>query len=595
MSEHINIPNEFNLERIKKYMQKHKEKGEDSKILSWTGIPNVYIFFYLYLFKKYKQSCLINVNYRSNTDTSNFVVLEFPNFKSIPTRDFTNKQINKYKSMFNEYGEHIAECIKTGKKMILIPLRIVKPGSGHANVLIYNKKFKELSLFEPHGLSGYYDGYYIDDAINYITKQINSQLSQSEKINYVPSIETCPSSIVEHAPGYSIINRFGIQLAQEGSIIKKEKKEGGGYCAIWSLFFAELSLANPELSTKDLYNHIYQYIVKEVGLQNAGNYLLYVARGYTKIVNEKLNKYFSILYDFYIDTDDYIKFVKKLNYKDGTLYDKITNAYLNIEFNIERDGFDRVYEGYNSLKSLPEYSAKLSNKEDPFTLELNILEKIKNKEMFKNITPLSNSASASVSSKSYSENINSSEIIINKMNDLINSPVVNQPKNLKPCKAGKERNANGRCVKIKNTTKQIKEKVKVKTLKVKPKPPCKPGKERNANGRCVKIKEQNKINEKESEIILSSLSSESESNELSLREVPKTLKVKHKPPCKPGKERNANGRCVKIKNITKQVKVKTKTKVSTKQTLKVKPKPPCKPGKERNANGRCVKSKNKYN
>jgi tRNA/tmRNA/rRNA uracil-C5-methylase (TrmA/RlmC/RlmD family) len=53
-------------------------------------------------------------------------------------------------------------------------------------------------------------------------------------------------------------------------------------------------------------------------------------------------------------------------------------------------------------------------------------------------------------------------------------------------------------------------------------------------------------------------------------------------PCKPGKERNANGRCVKIKSIVDSVKS------NSSKTIKLKP---CKPGKERNANGRCVKIK----
>ena len=53
-------------------------------------------------------------------------------------------------------------------------------------------------------------------------------------------------------------------------------------------------------------------------------------------------------------------------------------------------------------------------------------------------------------------------------------------------------------------------------------------------------------------------------------------------PCKPGKERNSNGRCVKIKSIVDSVKS------NSSKTIKLKP---CKPGKERNANGRCVKIK----
>ena len=107
----------------------------------------------------------------------------------------------------------------------------------------------------------------------------------------------------------------------------------------------------------------------------------------------------------------------------------------------------------------------------------------------------------------------------------------------KPCKPGKERNANGRCVKIKSIVDSVKSNSS-KTIKSKP---CKPGKERNANGRCVKIKS-----------IVDSVKSNSS----------KTIKLK---PCKPGKERNANGRCVKIKTTASKKTNKNKNKTKKKK------------------------------
>lgn len=51
-------------------------------------------------------------------------------------------------------------------------------------------------------------------------------------------------------------------------------------------------------------------------------------------------------------------------------------------------------------------------------------------------------------------------------------------------------------------------------------------------------------------------------------------------PCKPGKEKNANGRCVKIKTICKAGKEKNK---KTGRCVKI-----CKPTQHRNAEGKCV-------
>jgi len=163
-----------------------------------------------------------------------------------------------------------------------------------------------------------------------------------------------------------------------------------------------------------------------------------------------------------------------------------------------------------------------------------------------------------------------------------------------PCKPGKERNAQGRCVKIQTSKKSRAISEKPKTEKVKP--PCKPGKERNAQGRCVKIKASKTLKNVEVEKImlpnilpdtLSSLSSLSSNSPIVGPSylMSKQPVQKPKPPCKPGKERNANGRCVKIKTakITKTETLKSKT---------LKTKPPCKPGKARNADGRCVKIEN---
>lgn len=125
---------------------------------------------------------------------------------------------------------------------------------------------------------------------------------------------------------------------------------------------------------------------------------------------------------------------------------------------------------------------------------------------------------------------------------------------------------------------------KQKTMKIKP--PCKPGKERNSNGRCVKIKTLKQM-PMPVEFVELALSPDSNPIEISSFPIPvidfkKT--IKRKKHCKPGKERNSNGRCVKIKTSNK-----SKTRKNSNKIIKL---PPCKPGKLRNYRGRCVKIKN---
>ena len=121
----------------------------------------------------------------------------------------------------------------------------------------------------------------------------------------------------------------------------------------------------------------------------------------------------------------------------------------------------------------------------------------------------------------------------------------------------------------------------IETSKIKQ--PCKQGKERNSNGRCVKIKTIKKT--VPLEFVELSLSPDSNPVQILSFPVPVLKNDKINIPCKPGKEINSNGRCVKIKTV-KNKKSKTRKLLSMKLS-------PCKPGKERNSNGRCVKIKTK--
>lgn len=121
---------------------------------------------------------------------------------------------------------------------------------------------------------------------------------------------------------------------------------------------------------------------------------------------------------------------------------------------------------------------------------------------------------------------------------------------------------------------------------VKSKPQCKPGKERNLKGRCVNIKTLKRI-PIPLEFVELSLSSDSNPVDIFSFPIPVPLlkkTIRQKKPCKPDKERNSNGRCVKIKTAKK---LKSKKLLTKKVKL-----PPCKVGKIRNYKGRCVKIKN---
>jgi hypothetical protein len=111
-----------------------------------------------------------------------------------------------------------------------------------------------------------------------------------------------------------------------------------------------------------------------------------------------------------------------------------------------------------------------------------------------------------------------------------------------PCKEGKVRNANGRCVNMNQTSKKSEDTKKSEKLKTKS--PSKEGKVRSE----ISILEEEKIPEEE----------------IIPEEIVDKKSIKLKNPCKEGKVRNANGRCVNMNQTSKK----------SEDTKKSKPKSP---------------------
>ena len=86
----------------------------------------------------------------------------------------------------------------------------------------------------------------------------------------------------------------GLQALEQTSAIPKNAiLEPGGYCTSWSMFFTELCLKNPELSSRQ----IHDAIMEKTELYEAKNdYLRNVIRGYTCFINNKIAKYFSLVF-----------------------------------------------------------------------------------------------------------------------------------------------------------------------------------------------------------------------------------------------------------------------------------------------------------
>ena len=482
---------EKNIKSFKKIDDKLKElnKVGSEKVLHFFGSDEVEAMFYLYLFKKYKSNCFLH---DKNGGRALGISIRIKD-------DYTPVENEEIMTHFDILTKSLVDCvINVESKIIIIPIQLRLPSSvGHANVLIYRKRFNQIEHFEPHGR--YYNtmnpmnnhNRTIERWLKVFVFELNKKLRiiKHPEVNFINSNEVCPRI-------------DGLQNLESWSTLAKiADVEPSGYCAAWSLFFTELSLKNPEIPSSELLNYIY-VILKKMDNIKKSNYLKEVIRGYAVFVNEKINKYFSAFFNMGIT----IQKLKTFSRTDRYNLRKIIANLIDLEINLSTDPSylkndfietqrmlsevgkqlpknikltdefiklvykRKLYEAYDKFK-ISEQSRSLSNSRNVQPLPL---PQTKPCPEGKEINPATGRCIK----------IKTQKVRIQKETEIKPKPV-KQKVEIKTCPAGKEINpATGRCIKIKTQTKTIKQKVEIKPAKT-----CPAGKEINpATGRCIKIK-----------------------------------------------------------------------------------------------------------
>jgi len=196
--------------------------------------------------------------------------------------NFLNKDPGFYlssASFIKKFGESLKDCIQRGVSAICIPLGLVYPddpndkmsgGAGHANMLVYRPFQRIVERFDPNGsqLPG----------SRTTNRGINELLIQLFEKNLTPWIgevsfrdpaETCPMT-------------FGFQHL-EGHLEGIAEREGGGFCAMWSIFFVEMVILNPDKPTRDILAEVLDITKRDK------HYLKSVIRGYVLDVEKGLD------------------------------------------------------------------------------------------------------------------------------------------------------------------------------------------------------------------------------------------------------------------------------------------------------------------
>ena len=274
--------------------------SENNIIKEWGGYAIVDTFFYLYLFNKYKHNCLLKNN--SLTNTSLGLELQIKEKKNI-----SSEELNISEKHMIQIAIQLSKCIKKGLPNIIIPLYLkFASNTGHANLLIYRQKNNVIEHFEPYGSQyGKNAGRikFINKKLDDFISILNKELPQQSQVKLIRANDVCPMF-------------DGFQTLEEKSTIPKLEIQGKGYCTAWSMFFTELSLKNPNYSSNELINIIYDKLNK-LSENDRNSYLRKIVVGYVNLIDNKIEKYFSIVFGKQITSETISQIIKQR--KDGLL------------------------------------------------------------------------------------------------------------------------------------------------------------------------------------------------------------------------------------------------------------------------------------
>ena len=450
-----------------------REAGNKTqKEFTQWGINRQYFMrsmFYMYLFHKYGNSCIIDENPDCDLipdlcDQAGDMVLKIYTFKFKNATRSENKKRKEYEKYLKKFAQRIQKCLKIkGRDIVVVPVRLHFPGKGsyendavgstHANLIVVRKKERTIEAVEPHGeaFGGSSYGGRVDtigayrEFANIFNAALPKKERENQKYTYLPSYIVCPRIRgVQSLEGYA-------------DIYRDTSQEGGGYCSMWSMFTTELILSNPTKTTNEIMAVLLDMIAHENNdsSRKMGNYLLYVARGYATFIMRKVEQYFK---DIYGESFEAIRL--------GGNASDIAEVRM-------------YFKPFLRIQSLLSLNPKLTPEK--------ILKDIKTGEVKK----------AEKYGMSYGETYAAQEVL----EKMIEKPMRISPANTRtpglinkldlkhrePCPEGKIRNPKtGRCIKAR--TKTQKNTLKNQANKAPKDKPCPPGKERNPKtGRCRKI------------------------------------------------------------------------------------------------------------
>lgn len=192
---------------------------------SFIGRPWYALTCILYLIHRHPRDCVVIpeglISKTGELTKKGYLVSDF--------QDIELEWNHQMKQFFvpTTFWEGVRKCLESGARFIVIPLGLIN----HANLLIYDTKTKEMERFEPYGFIHLYYSYssILEDSIKEL---FNKNIKDMIKIVYKP-INFCPYN------SFQTIQEFEKQ---------RHINDPGGFCMIWSAWYADTRLSNPNKS-----------------------------------------------------------------------------------------------------------------------------------------------------------------------------------------------------------------------------------------------------------------------------------------------------------------------------------------------------------
>jgi hypothetical protein len=319
---------EFNL-NVLKFVNNLEEKGQKYVVSGIHYTPhNIFeTLMYEYLIEKYNTTNCFLYSYTKEYGVQPLFI-HIGQFGLLGNDEY----LTKYQKYVYKMIKLIMNCIQkiqnTEQEVLIIPMSILYHEDdgpvGHSNMLIYRKSLNVLEHYEPHGkqiLSKTNINLDIKNIMKIIVNKMNTLNKQDKYKYYKGNIKYIP-------PNNTCIYNEGLQVIENQLFLPNYIKEieKGGVCSVWSIFFAELSLMNPYMTSKEILDNIIETI--ESNSQQTKN----VIRGYLDYLYNSINP-----------------IVENIIGKDMTQVDEITLSAKMIN-NIISNLFIKKYKNYMSQK-----------------------------------------------------------------------------------------------------------------------------------------------------------------------------------------------------------------------------------------------------